>query len=137
MVYYIRDIFTTTSFFNSWVDLIQARNLMEEATKEEFLEVLKSFQHGKSLAPNGWAIMFYLGFWYLISDNIVVAIEESKYSGMVHPPFNSSFISNIPKYDFPSGFDHYRPISVSNCIYKVVSKVISVYINPILSNYIP
>jgi hypothetical protein len=43
-------------------------------------------------------------------------IEESNSLGKIHPPFNSNFISNIPKERNPLGFEHYRPISLQFCL---------------------
>jgi len=50
--------------------------------------------------------------------------------------FNSSFIFLIPKVDHPSSLDVFQPISLSNAIYKVGEKIISLRIKPILSRSI-
>jgi len=65
--------------------------------------------------------------------NLTVVVEESRSLGKIHSPFNATFIENIPKCDEPSRFDQYRPISLCNCIYKLISNVISKRLNPILS----
>jgi len=63
-------------------------------------------------------------------------VEESRRIGMVHRPINSTFIALIPKVDKPYNFDDYRPISLCNCLYKIISKVISKRIKRILSKNI-
>jgi hypothetical protein len=50
--------------------------------------------------------------------------------------YNSTFLVLIPKVDFPDTFDDFRPISLCNCLYKIISKVIVVRIKPLLSNVI-
>jgi hypothetical protein len=48
-------------------------------------------------------------------------------------PLNSTFIALIPKSDNPLSLDEFRPISLCNCIYKVVAKVISRRLKDLLS----
>ena len=46
---------------------------------------------------------------------------------------NSTFLTLIPKCDKPSSFADFRPISLCNLIYKLIAKVISNKLKPILS----
>jgi hypothetical protein len=55
---------------------------------------------------------------------------------MMHPPFNSTFLALIPKKDEPLSFEDFRSISLCNCIYKIVAKLISRHLKPILSEAI-
>jgi hypothetical protein len=57
-------------------------------------------------------------------------------NGYIHNPLNSTFIALIPKSDNPSSFDDFRPISLCNCLYKIISKVISRRLKVILSKNI-
>jgi len=50
--------------------------------------------------------------------------------------FNTTFIALIPKVDNPRTYDDIRPISLWNCIYKVVAKVITCRSKPIWSKAI-
>jgi hypothetical protein len=63
-------------------------------------------------------------------------VEESRKNGRIHEPFNATFIALIPKLDKPTSFDDFRPISLCNCIYKIISKVISRRLKDILSRHI-
>jgi hypothetical protein len=59
--------------------------------------------------------------------------KESRINGHIHAPLNVTFISFIPKKEYTQTLEDFRPISLCNNIYKVVSKVISRRIRAILS----
>jgi hypothetical protein len=81
-------------------------------------------------------IEFFLGFFDLLGNDILKVVEESRKNGHIHEPLNATFIALIPKSDNPTTFDDFRPISLCNCIYKIISKVISHRLKDILSRHI-
>jgi len=52
-------------------------------------------------------------------------VEESRTLRWMFPGLNATFIVLIPKEDQPNTPDKYRPISMCNIIYKIVSKIIA------------
>ena len=100
------------------------------------MEVLHSFQKGKTHGPNGWPIEFYLGFFDVIGPDVLKVVEESRVNGHIHNPINSTFIALIPKTDNSSSFEYFRPISLCNYLYKIISKVINRRLKAILSKHI-
>jgi hypothetical protein len=79
---------------------------------------------------------FYVGLFDLIGQDILKVIEESRVNAFIHPPFNATFIALIPKQDAPEILNEYRSISLCNCIYKLIAKIISRRIKGILSKSI-
>jgi hypothetical protein len=63
-------------------------------------------------------------------------VEEIRLTGKIPLSLNSTFIALIPKKDNPDTLDDFRPISLCNCIYKIVSKVIARRVKRILSDKI-
>lgn len=132
----LAEIIQITHMFPRFAEEIDNGNLMEEVSKEELKEVLHSFQHDKSPGPDGWTIEIYLGFFELVGEDILEVVEESKRSGVIHAPINATFISLIPKVDKAKTFDDFGPISLCNCLYKIILKVVSRRLKEVLSKNI-
>jgi len=90
----------------------------------------------KSPGPDGWPIEFFTAFFYLIGQDLLLAAEYCRSSGIMPKAFNSTFLALIPKVDNPLSFDDFRPISLCNRIYNIFSKIIALHIKPILSRMI-
>eukprot|EP00253_Pinus_taeda_P014434 PITA_14434 len=97
---------------------------------------MKLMAKEKSPGPDGWTIELFLFFFDQIGSEITDVVEESRQKGEVCRPFNSTFIALIPKKDDLETFEDFRPISLCNCIYKIIAKVIALRIFPILSRNI-
>lgn len=77
-----------------------------------------------------------MGFYEIIRGDILKVVEESQREGFIHPPLNSTFIALIPKKDHPNKFDDFRLISLCNCLYKIILKIIAKRLKYILSEHI-
>ena len=63
-------------------------------------------------------------------------MEDTRTSRRIPASFNSTFISLIPKVDNPSSLNDFKPISLCNYIYKVVTKMIADRLKRVLSEHI-
>jgi hypothetical protein len=97
------------------------------------LSTLKGFANSKSPGPDGWTVEFFLEFFDILGHNILEAVEESIIKGKIIGALNATFITLIPKSDKPESFDGFRPISLCNLLYKVISKIIAVRIKVFFS----
>ena len=122
--------------FPSFVDDEGNRELMKEISEEELKEVLRSFQKDKSPGPDRWTIEFFLDLFEFLGNDLLAVAEDSRASGRIPASFNSTFIALIPKSDNALTLNDFRPISLCNCIYKIISKVISRRLKSILSKNI-
>jgi hypothetical protein len=85
---------------------------------------------------DGFPIKLYKGCFEIIREDLLILIEYSRRTRQIHAPFNATFIDLIPKVDNSNFFDQFRPISLCNSVYKIISKIISHRIKDILSENI-
>jgi hypothetical protein len=132
----IEEVVRMAQLFPRFVDKEDNRLLMEEVSEEELKEVLHSFQKDKSPGPYGWTIEFFMGLYDFLRHDMLKLVEDTRSLGKIPLSLNSTFIDLIPKTDNPTTLAEFRPISLCNCIYKIVSKLIERRVKRILSERI-
>ena len=63
-------------------------------------------------------------------------VEKSRISSRILPAMNATFHTLIPKCEGADSPEKFRPISLCNVIYKIITKVISNQLKPILPSLI-
>jgi exonuclease III len=119
--------------FPNMVTAEEALALESPCTKEEILSVLKGFKKEKSPGPDGWSVELYLHFFDIMGQDLLDVVEDARLRGVINPLLNSTFLVLIPKSNHPKQFKDFRPISLCNLCYKLISKIIANRIRPILS----
>eukprot|EP00253_Pinus_taeda_P014295 PITA_14295 len=125
-----------TDLLERFVNEEETEALFAPVTSGELEGTLKWFKKDKSPRPDGWTIEFYLAFYELLGQDQLKVVEECRISRSLYNAINSTFIALIPNSDTPSSFNDYRPISLCNCLYKIIFKIIANHLHPILSCHI-
>ena len=104
------------------VDMQQ--NLSNEFNADEIKVAL--FQMGPTNAsrPDVMNAIFYIKFWHIVDDSVVLAVLEFLNTGHMLPELNYTYIVLILKIKNLVKMSDYRPISLYNVIYKIIAKVL-------------
>ena len=103
---------------------------------EEVELAIKKMAPLKALGSDGMPPLFYQTYWTYVGMDISQAVLSCLNFGSLLKSINHTFITLIPKVKNPEKVSEFRPISLCNVIYKIVSKVIANRLKPFLNNII-
>lgn len=96
--------------------------LMLDYSEEEIRRALKEMNPYRAPGPDGLTAQFYQKFWEQVSPTIVDYCLNVLNSGASVQDVNDTHIVLILKVASPENMKHFRPISLCNVIYKLISK---------------
>ena len=111
-------------------------DLAKPYTAEEVDCAIKEMAPLKAPGPDGMPHLFYQTYWTEVGMDVSQGVLSSLNSGSLLKSVNHTFITLIPKVKNPERVTEFRPISLCNVIYKIVSKVIANRLKPILNSII-
>ncbi|KAL6558460.1 hypothetical protein OROMI_018810 [Orobanche minor] len=87
-------------------------------------------------APDGYGIKFFQVCWDIIVGDVCEAVLDF-FSGSPMPrAFTTTTISLIPKNNNPQSWKDFRPISLCNTTYKIISNILAKRLDTILPSFI-
>ena len=104
--------------------------------EEEIKAAVFSIHASKAPGPDGFSAGFYHSYWHIIGPDVVREVRLFFSSSSFPRRMNETHIRLIPKDLGPRKVADYRPIALCNIFYKIVAKIISKRMQPILSNLI-
>nr|KYP45784.1 GTP-binding nuclear protein Ran-3 [Cajanus cajan] len=93
-------------------------------TKDEVSKALNAMKPFKALGQDGFQVILFKQYWHLVGDDICTLVKDV------------FAITLIPKEDNLRSLKEFRPISLCNTIYKIISKVLVNRFHPILREVI-
>lgn len=99
--------------------------LIRELTKEEIFITLNSLSSNKSPGPDGFNSVFYKFFWDEIGDHLYLAIKKNFKTTRMPKAWGRTYVALIPKIGHPKKVVDFRPISLCNIYYKIITKILA------------
>ena len=110
--------------------------LSSEYSLEEIKAVLFQMGPMKALGPDGMNALFYQKIWHIVGDDVINVVLDFLNNGIMVLDLNYTHIVLIPKIKSSEKITDYRPISLCNVIYKIMSKVLANRLKLIFPNLI-
>jgi len=99
---------------------------------ELWIAIAKGKQH-KAAGHDGIGLEFYKGAWEIIKTELLQIVNRMRSEGMKMERQLQVLIVCIPKHPHPTGFDDYRPLTLMNTDYKIMTRVIATRLKPHLT----
>ncbi|KAK1300198.1 hypothetical protein QJS10_CPB13g01119 [Acorus calamus] len=103
----------------------QNATLVNSVTLEEVKQAVFGLKSLSAPGPDGFPARFYQLFWPLVQHDLFRAVKHFFEHGHLLKQISHSYISLIPKSASVDTLDGYRPISLCNTLYKVITKILA------------
>nr|KYP48705.1 Transposon TX1 uncharacterized [Cajanus cajan] len=107
-------------------------SLETPVSKAEVFDALRGMKSFKAPGPDGFQPIFYKQYWHMIGDDVWRFVASAFENGRIDAHATETLLVLIPKGDHPRTFKDFRPISLCNVVYKLVSKVLVNRLRPFL-----
>ena len=119
------------------LDNEESNNLEGEITYEELGNALKNMKNSKSPGMDGFTAEFFKFFWIDLGKFILRSVNYAYKNDSLSVTQSQGIITCIPKPNKPRQFlKNWRPISLLNVIYKLMSSVIANRLKAVLNKLI-
>ncbi|XP_057451810.1 uncharacterized protein LOC130743585 [Lotus japonicus] len=116
---------------------ISDRNTLSlSVLKEEVYKALMSMKSFTAPGPDGFQPFFFKKYWEIVGDDVYGVVCNAFDSSTVDEKLLETLIVLIPKVDNPTSIKEFRPISLCNVTYKLITKFIVARIRPFLNKLI-
>ena len=142
---YYQDIFSTKSVgdFSLIHSLLPCKvtadmndYLIKLPSSQEIKEAAFSINSGKAPGPDGFSSKFYQAYWHIVGEDVTRDVRKFFETGVLDRQQNETHIRLIPKGSCPRQVADYRPIALCNTHYKIIAKVLTRRLKPLLPQLI-
>jgi len=111
-------------------------DLTKEINEEEIHDAIWALQPDKAPGPYGFPICFYRTYWGIIKKDLVKMLRWVQRKCKIGGFTNATHLALIPKENRPLTFSRFRPISLCNSSYKILTKILATRLKSILPTLI-
>ncbi|XP_057733751.1 uncharacterized protein LOC130948905 [Arachis stenosperma] len=99
-------------------------SLTAPVTLEEVKSAIFSMHSFKAPGPDGFQALFFKEYWEIVGFDVWTMVRHA-FSGLdMDPRMMETLVVLIPKVENPISMKDFRPISLCNVVYKVITKVL-------------
>ena len=118
------------------IPAVENAKLLKIPLEEEIQRTIFEMNPLKALGPDGMPGLFFKNFWHIVRNQLIQIVQSFFRDGWLLKDMNKTFITLIPKVQGAYNFGHFRPISLSNFCYKVISRILVARLRPLLDKLI-
>ncbi|XP_026416598.1 uncharacterized protein LOC113312041 [Papaver somniferum] len=120
-----------------WVIIESENNRLIAPVREmEIKKAINQLGTHKAPGPDGLQGFFFRKYWDQVSQNVIGLVNEFFQFGHLDKRLNKTYIALIPKKSNPVSIKEYRPISLCNFVMKIITKILTNRIRPMLDKII-
>ena len=108
----------------------------KDITEQEVCDAIQSFKKAKTPGSDGLTVEFYEKFWTIVKNNFMNVICESYQKGVLSQTQRMAIITLLDKGKNRYLLKNWRPISLLNVDYKIITKVIATRLKKVLPKLI-
>ncbi|KAF3773990.1 Transposon TX1 uncharacterized protein [Nymphaea thermarum] len=120
----------------SSISISCAINLEQPFLHEEIKNVVWALGSGKAPGIDGFPAEFFRTFWEACSKDVFEFCDEFASNSVFLKEFNQATCVLVPKRPSPTDVSHFRPISILGTPYKIVAKLLSLRLAPLMPSII-
>lgn len=110
--------------------------LIRKPTAAEIKEATFSIHPDKAPGPDGFSASFFQANWDVIGPAVIQEIQSFFETGILRTSQNETHVRLIPKHTGAKHVGDYRPIALCNVFFKIISKMLSIRLKPVLQEVI-
>jgi hypothetical protein len=125
-----------TGLFEPMISQEMNNDLCKEFTEEEISNTMFQIGPLKAPGPNGFPACFFQRNWEVLRKDVIAVVKNFFDTDVMPQGVNEMVIVLLPKKEDPEGLKDFKPISLCNVVYKVVSKCMVNRLCPLLHDII-
>ena len=111
-------------------------NLTAPVTMEEVKTAVFHMNSFKALGPDGFQAFFFKEYWEIIGLDVWKMVKQAFSGVTLDPRMLETLLVLIPKVESPVSMKDFRPISLCNVVYKIITKVLVNRLRPHLAEIV-